>query len=221
MSDMDREILRSSARGAALMAAALALLALTACGDTKRALGLEKDAPDEFAVVSRAPLALPPDYSLRPPRPGAPRPQEDPVQEQARQTVFGVERDAKSGTFTRSAAAGGASTVLANAPAAAPQAGVSVQSVGDSAFLARAGADTADPTIRRTVDRETARLADADVTFLDQLLNWRDEPVTGTVVDADSEAQRIRENQALGRPSTDGVTPQIEKRRRGLLEGIF
>ena len=29
-----------------------------------------KRSPDEFAVVRRAPLILPPDYGLRPPRPG-------------------------------------------------------------------------------------------------------------------------------------------------------
>ena len=32
--------------------------------------------PDEFAVESRAPLTIPPDFDLRPPAPGATRPQE-------------------------------------------------------------------------------------------------------------------------------------------------
>ena len=35
----------------------------------------EKASPDEFAVYSRAPLSLPPDFGLRPPRPGVTRPQ--------------------------------------------------------------------------------------------------------------------------------------------------
>ena len=39
-------------------------------------LGLDKQAPDEFSVVARAPLELPPDYSLRPPRAGTLRPQD-------------------------------------------------------------------------------------------------------------------------------------------------
>ena len=42
--------------------------------DLKSTFGLNKRAPDEFAVPTRAPLSLPPDYSLRPPEPGAPRP---------------------------------------------------------------------------------------------------------------------------------------------------
>ena len=37
--------------------------------------------PDEFEVVGRRPLVVPPDNNMRPPRPGAPRPQSiDPAQ---------------------------------------------------------------------------------------------------------------------------------------------
>lgn len=46
------------------------ILALTAmlgaCGSVKKTLGIEKEAPDEFMVMSRAPLSLPPEYDLRP-----------------------------------------------------------------------------------------------------------------------------------------------------------
>ena len=45
----------------------LASSALTACG----LAGGPSPGPDEFAVVTRAPLSLPPDYGLRPPRRGA------------------------------------------------------------------------------------------------------------------------------------------------------
>src|SRR3954471_4751762 len=68
---------------------ALALLApaVAGCSSTKEMLGLTKRSPDEFQVVSRAPLSMPPDFSLRPPTPGAPRPQEGTVQDQAKQIV--------------------------------------------------------------------------------------------------------------------------------------
>ncbi|MEL0015072.1 MAG: DUF3035 domain-containing protein, partial [Rhodospirillales bacterium] len=47
------------------------LVAMTAgCGSVKDELGLEKKAPDEFTVVRNAPLSLPPNYNLRPPKPG-------------------------------------------------------------------------------------------------------------------------------------------------------
>ncbi|MGG5817740.1 DUF3035 domain-containing protein [Falsiroseomonas sp. HW251] len=57
----------------------LPLLALAACGsDTARTLGFTRDAPDEFAVTTRAPLSVPPRLGDLPvPTPGAPRPQEN------------------------------------------------------------------------------------------------------------------------------------------------
>ena len=60
-----------------------ALLALSACDRIRQVSGLEKQSPDEFVVVTRAPLSLPPDYGLRPPRPGAARPQETEVATEA------------------------------------------------------------------------------------------------------------------------------------------
>src|SRR3984893_7327436 len=60
-------------------------LLLPGCTDLKRSIGLEKTSPDEFAVESRAPLTMPPDFELRPPQPGASRPQESSSVSRARQ----------------------------------------------------------------------------------------------------------------------------------------
>lgn len=72
---------------AAILAAAG--LTLGACGHASDALGLSKLTPDEFRVVSKAPLTLPPDYDLRPPSPGEPRPQELQPESQARLALLG------------------------------------------------------------------------------------------------------------------------------------
>jgi hypothetical protein len=69
-----------------LLCSAGALL-LSGCTDLKRSIGLEKTSPDEFAVESRAPLTMPPDFQLRPPQPGATRPQEKSSGQQARQVI--------------------------------------------------------------------------------------------------------------------------------------
>ena len=67
----------------------LALFATVgACDTIRKVAGIDKTAPDEFTVISRAPLDLPPDFSLRPPQAGALRPQETSLTQQARQTVF-------------------------------------------------------------------------------------------------------------------------------------
>ena len=65
-----------------LLIAALAMM--TACTSVKQDLGMVKEPPDEFRVSPRAPLSMPPQYSLRPPQPGQTRPQEGTTQQQAR-----------------------------------------------------------------------------------------------------------------------------------------
>ena len=68
--------------------ACLALtVALGGCSNWKQTLGIEPVSPDEFAVESRAPLTIPPDYSLRPPEPGAARPQEASVASKAQGVI--------------------------------------------------------------------------------------------------------------------------------------
>ena len=49
---------------------------ISGCTNWKQAIGIEPTSPDEFAVESRAPLTIPPDFNLRPPAPGTTRPQE-------------------------------------------------------------------------------------------------------------------------------------------------
>ena len=77
----------------------IALSALLAgCGSTGL---LNRARPDEFAVSRQAPLVVPPDFSLTPPNPGAPRPQDNDASSQALDALFGgpaprsaIEKDA-------------------------------------------------------------------------------------------------------------------------------
>ena len=62
-------------------------LLLPGCAGFARAVGMERVSPDEFAVESRAPLTIPPEFELRPPQPGAPRPQEATAADQARKVI--------------------------------------------------------------------------------------------------------------------------------------
>jgi len=126
---------------------ALALLAaatlLSACG-----LG-DRTVPDEFRVVPRAPLQMPPDFNLRPPQPGSPRPQELAQENRAVATVFG--------------AAGTAGLIDPRASA--------YQSPGEVALLVQAGADQANPDIRAIVDRENPGVVVAERSLLERLTN--------------------------------------------------
>ena len=117
-----------------LVILASVMLALGACDNVKKQLGLAKQQPDEFRVVSRAPLSLPPDFALRPPDPGVARPQEGTTLQQARTAVFRADQ--------------GQSRLQEAVPG-------DPRSLGERALLLSAGADRADPTIRNTIDDET------------------------------------------------------------------
>lgn len=173
----------------------LALL-VSSCSDAKRVLGYERSVPDEFAVVSRAPLSQPPDYSLRPPQPGAPRPQEGIVRDQARDMLL-------------ASRSGGAAESFAD------------RSTGEQALLSQAGADRALPDIRKVVNEETTSLIEADDSFTDKILFWQKKPLPGEALDAKAERQRLQDNAALGKSVSDGETPQIKRRKKGWLEGVF
>ncbi|MCC7428770.1 MAG: DUF3035 domain-containing protein [Alphaproteobacteria bacterium] len=185
-------------RGARIACAlVLALPVLAACSDTARTFGLTRDPPDEFQTVTRAPLSLPPDYNLRPPRPGAARPQELSSRDAARSVITGSEQPRR---LDRSTSGEAALLSAATNAAGAPQTG---------------------PDFRRTLDEESTRLDRPQQSFVDRLMFWRDPPPAGTALDAQGEQQRLRENAALGRPTTEGDTPIIRPRRRAPLEGLF
>lgn len=175
------------------------VIGLGACGNVKEQFGLTKQSPDEFRVVTRAPLTLPPDASLRPPRPGEARPQEGTTMKQARASVFGIDAQPQQATG-------------------------SGQSVGEMALLKRAGADEAKPEIRSMVNEETRSLVKADEGLIDQVMFWKEPRLPrASVVDPEGEARRLREAAATGAPPNKGVTPSVDSRgsRGGLLDGLF
>ncbi|SLN32909.1 DUF3035 domain-containing protein [Oceanibacterium hippocampi] len=178
-------------------------LALSGCDSTKSLLGLEKSAPDEFTVVSKAPLTLPPDYTLRPPAPGSARPNEVSPRDKARQTLTGR-------------------PAIGNATASSDRgANPAGNTGGEQALLANARAEEANPRIREIVNAETEQLAIKDSSFVDRLLFWQEKQEPGMVINARAEQQRLQQNAAEGKAVTEGETISIERRERGILEGIF
>jgi hypothetical protein len=80
-----------------VVTALVAAAGLAGCQSTRNALGMTKVTPDEFRVVTKAPLVVPPDFALRPPAPGKPRPQELQPESAARTALLGArEGEARS-----------------------------------------------------------------------------------------------------------------------------
>ena len=184
-----------------ILVAASLVLGLAGCEGVKKQLGLTKQPPDEFRVQARAPLSLPPDINLRPPKPGTPRPQEGTARQQAERVVLGQSGDS--------------SFAIDNG---AP---VDSRSPGEQALLARAGNGEVDPNIRQIINQETDLFNAQNTNFMDTLVFWREEPPPGVEIDAEGEAARLRENAALGKPVTEGQSPTIERRKKALFEGLF
>ena len=194
--DHRQSVFGRKAHGLGLLLASIAF-ALTGCEGIKEQFGLKKSAPDEFLVVTRAPLSMPPDFRLRPPEPGARRPQESGAAERAQAVLTGaaLQRPALDKAVKRS--------------------------LGESALLNQAGTEIAKSDIRRVINEENAVLADAEDSLVERLIFWRPQSQRGDIVNAAEESQRLKENADLGKPPTEGATPVIRRRERALLEGIF
>lgn len=171
-------------------------IGLSGCSDSvKRTFGLGKSAPDEFRVVEQAPLELPPDFNLRPPAPGAPRPQDTDVRRQAEQILLGPDATRTSDDTIQ-------------------------RSPGEHAFLNMAGATEADPGIRQVINRESAVLAADDTGFVTRLMFWQRPDPSGSALDPVAESERLRENAEEGAPVTRGATPVITRKEKAPLEGL-
>ena len=81
-----------------LAAVAVSGLALTACASKSKDPTTLQGAklPDEFRLISHRPLVVPPEYGLRPPVPGQPRPQELQPETAARTALLGQAFDPKA-----------------------------------------------------------------------------------------------------------------------------
>lgn len=147
------------------VACMVALLLLAGCSGAQVAhdLGMNRDNPDEFEVTTRAPLAIPSDFSLPPPQPGAPRPQE-PATEVSAEAVLDP------------------SVELQNHAAA--------ESAGQDALVAAAGPG-APADIRQTIEAERKQLNDTSG-IGNTLAFWQKPPTPGKIVNASKEAARLQ-----------------------------
>jgi hypothetical protein len=174
---------------------------LTGCSSgVMQTLGLQRNPPDEFQVTTQPVLAMPPDLNaaataLPAPTPGAPRPQDVAVPQQAEDAMIG------------------GAALQGGAPSTA----------GDQSFLQQAGPPPP-PGIRHEIDALAARDAKSR-TLGNRINPFGISEAKPALVNATDERQRLQKNAALGLSPTVGKTPLVKPKGNGplgdLLDGIF
>lgn len=152
---------------ARLGAFAAATLALAGCGTTVQdAFGLSKRSPDEFQVVRRAPLVVPPDYRLRPPGSNSPAPAAASTSQEAYAALTGQNQPLD--------------------PSMSPAEQTLLTQMPQSSI----------PDIRSTVNNEGDQVATLDRGSYLFLFGWQrsTDQQEGTKLDPIEESQRLRQN---------------------------
>ena len=165
------------------LAMGVAASALSGCDSIRHAAGLEKKSPDEFAVTTKAPLVIPPDFALRPPLPGAPPTNTLDPSSNAEQALFASNLD----PHTVAASMRGNYTA------------------GEKMFLANAKAANADPGIRARLNADQrAAIQNSDRSFTDRLLASPVSPDNGKPVNADAEVNKGRKTSTPKKEESGG-----------------
>ncbi len=193
------------------------LVSLAACSgqEVQETFGMNRKAPDEFVVYSRPPLAVPPEFDLKPPRPGEESPNVVTTEDQARQLLLGTKR--KPATLDEAAAKSDTGVETAVPVVLANDAPSNAQ----SSFLNKAGADKADAKIRdelaNDITEEPKKKKKSQSLYDSIVGSEKNEPV----VDAKGEAERIRSNRDAGKSVTEGETPIEDNKSKSVIDKIF
>ncbi|MBV9992328.1 MAG: DUF3035 domain-containing protein [Alphaproteobacteria bacterium] len=181
-------------------------LSLMGCDSLRRAAGINKEGPDEFAIVTKQPLIIPPEYALKPPRDGAAPTNQVAPTDAAQSALFDTD------------------------PVAAAKQIPGDYSESEKLLLAQAGVNRIDPSIRQEIAADGRAMEAADDSFTKKVLFWQDEKVPGSPVNAESEDRRLSAQKASGQKgSKDSATIQEQKddkdsddkESHGWLDGIF
>jgi hypothetical protein len=191
-------------------------LTLSACGgsNAREILGLGRKNPDEFRVVSRPPLSMPPDFTLRPPSDSDTLTGLPAADTAARAAVIGRSEQEVIGSARMMGDAESAVGIVKS---------YDLGSSADEGFLGRIGAETADDNIRNILNEEAAAEFATTEEKDDSTFGWL-QPTKNeseVIVDAAAEKERLLENKSSGKKLNEGEVPVIEPKTRGVLEKIL
>lgn len=168
-------------------------LAVSACGETRQTLGVGLKPPDEFTVVTKAPLILPPDFGLRPPALGKSPPSQTMTLPEA--VLLNIEGGAL-----------GESAVAPSVP----------MTRGEEAILTAARTEGVNPDIREIIQLELKQTIERGKSFAERVIFWQQPPGLDAALDAAQEAERLRAEGAVNLPPNIGQPNARRKRGRGI-----
>jgi hypothetical protein len=159
-----------------------AAVALIGCQSIRDAAGVTKSPPDEFAVVTKAPLVIPPDFNLRPPKPGAAPTNQSSPTDSAQDALFG-----------------------ATDPAALAASLPNTYSPAEKNMLANTGGANADHSVRTQIAADAKNMSMANDSFTDELLfRSKPDPNAGHPLNADAEKDKLVAEKSDGIPIEGG-----------------
>ena len=153
---------------------------VTSCDQTRHALGLERSQPDEFTVLERPPLSVPPSLHLKPP----------------------VTR--KTGEAEARAIRQKAENLVLK-----PKPSFGTQSAAETTLLQKAGTDQAQTNVREMIDQETNVDKSAE-DLGQKLLFWQDPKPQGDVIDPVEERKKLAQEKKQSSESKRSLSPSSE-----------
>lgn len=156
------------------------LIAGCSGADVKETLGLGRAGPDEFRVVSRPPLSVPPEFTLRPPLPG-----ED--------VSAGLASDALARSMVTGTQASYSDNQLPTGgdTAVAPVSSSPLSTNAESELLSRMGAGSADAGIREKLYQDSVTLPKEEESWVDAVNPFAKSK--DNVIDPEAEARTLQQ----------------------------
>jgi hypothetical protein len=158
---------------------------LIGCQSIREAAGIAKEPPDEFAVVTKAPLIMPPDYNLKPPKPGAAPVNQMSPTETAAASLYGEDPATLASQMTGN------------------------YSQEEKLILANTGGAVADHSIRQQLAADTMSMELANDDLTNKLLFNTKDLNAGNPLDADSEKARL--DAAKSAQQTNAAAPATDQ----------
>ncbi|MDD9841722.1 MAG: DUF3035 domain-containing protein [Alphaproteobacteria bacterium] len=168
----------------------LPIIGLAGCGQLADTFGYGKNPPDEFAIIRKSPLIIPPDYQLKPPLTTMEGLQPLPEQNKVR-------------------------TLLTNAP---PPPADTELSEGERKLLMLAGASNSSDSIRAQIDRDGQTVVPKKDNFVERLLGFGKDDVEAFELDRlerETESESMNESETEGEVKSKAETKtQAEDKAR-------